>query len=95
MRYRAALIGSMFASFLVATPQMAVAQQTGGFEQIPQDQSPIVFASDGHTAYHFVMEIAQIPVPRLISLKAIRLSRTGKLGRGCWDTGSISDSLTT
>ena len=45
MRYRAALIGSMFASHLLATPQMAQAQQTAGFEQIPQDQSPVLFAT--------------------------------------------------
>ena len=47
MKYRAALIGSMFASLLVAAaPEMSLAQQTGGFEQIPQDQSPVLFAAN-------------------------------------------------
>jgi hypothetical protein len=53
VRYRAALIGSMFATLFAAAPQMAVAQQTGGFEQIPQDQSPVIFASeiDGQNSF--------------------------------------------
>jgi len=47
VKYRAALIGSMFASLLVAAaPEMSLAQQTGGFEQIPQDQSPVLFAAN-------------------------------------------------
>lgn len=45
MRYRAALIGGIFASLMVSSTQTAFAQQAGGFEQIPFDQSPVTFNS--------------------------------------------------
>ncbi len=45
MKYRAALIGGIFACLLVSTTQTAFAQQAGGFEQIPNDQSPVTFNS--------------------------------------------------
>lgn len=45
MRYRAALIGSMFASLLAIIPQTGLAQQAGGFDQIPENQSPITYAT--------------------------------------------------
>jgi hypothetical protein len=39
--YRAALFGSVFACLLASTVPLANAQQAGGFDQIPDDQSPI------------------------------------------------------
>ena len=45
MKYRAALIGGMFASLMLSTPHLAAAQQAGGFEQIPDEQSPVSFTS--------------------------------------------------
>ena len=56
MKYRAALIGGMFASLVMATSQMAQAQQTGGFEQIPKDQSPVLFATNSEGQNSFLRQ---------------------------------------
>ncbi|WP_244271314.1 hypothetical protein [Thalassospira sp. GB04J01] len=53
VQYRGALIGGVLGSLLIANMQCASAQQVGGFEQVPEDQSPMEFASkaDGKNVF--------------------------------------------
>lgn len=53
VRYRAAVIGGILAGLAVSASHTAFAQQAGGFEQIPVDQSPVTFAPtiDGQAAF--------------------------------------------
>ncbi len=47
MTNRGALLGGVMAGTLIMTGGFsAMAQDTGGFEQIPTDQSPLAFAAD-------------------------------------------------
>lgn len=53
MQYRAALMSGIFGGLMIATLQYASAQEVGGFEQVPEDQSPMSFASEtnGQTVF--------------------------------------------
>ncbi|MDG4721272.1 MULTISPECIES: hypothetical protein [Thalassospira] len=51
--YRATVIGGIFAGLVISASHAAFAQQAGGFEQIPDTQSPVTFSTsiDGQTAF--------------------------------------------
>lgn len=56
MQYRAALMSGVVGGLLIATVQCASAQQVGGFEQVPADQSPMSFASENDSQAVFLRQ---------------------------------------